>query len=118
MSILLESTLARIKNAKRQGFVIVLAFAVCLLLFFAMFSRKITYARFGLTVYGLIPVPVLDITVNANEVLGFRDKTHMITLDEVKPLLQRGVEIIIIGTGWHDEAKVEQAIRNLTGYEI
>ena len=72
----------------------------------------ITYSRFGLTVYGIIPVPVFDITVNSNGLLWFRDKSHRITLEGVEPLLKSS-EILVIGIGWDDVVKVESTIKDI-----
>jgi hypothetical protein len=79
---------------------------------------RVTYARFGLTVYGLIPVPVLDITVDSHGMLWFRDKTHQITLEEVSPLLDVGTEIVLIGRGWEGAAIVDPAVLAIEGVEI
>ena len=76
---------------------------------------RITYARFGLTVYGLIPVPTLDITVGPRGGLWFRDKSHTISLDEVRSLMSPQVEVLVIGTGWHGAASVDPAVRDLKG---
>lgn len=75
----------------------------------------ITYARFGLTVVGLLPVPALDIRIHADpdRRLGFRNKSHQITLEEVKLLLEEKPEVLIIGTGWHGVAKVDTEVREL-----
>lgn len=73
---------------------------------------RITYSRFGLTVYGVIPVPVLDVTVNQYGILWFRPKTHQITRAELDAIISPSVEIIIVGIGWDsiaqltDEAKL------------
>ena len=82
------------------------------------FFHRITFARFGCTLYGLIPIPTLDITVGPNGGLGFRKKTHLLTMDEVKPVLKPGVELLIIGIGWEEQMKVEPAVRELPGIDI
>jgi hypothetical protein len=74
---------------------------------FSVLIRRVTYARFGLTVYGLLPVPALDITVNQHGILWFREKTHLITRAEIESLLAPGVQVAIIGCGWDQVAKVE-----------
>ncbi|MAG58505.1 MAG: hypothetical protein CMJ83_19630 [Planctomycetes bacterium] len=102
--------LARQKSTRRV--VLILAFAVAALVVPAasMMMQRVTTSSFGFTVYGLIPVPVLDITVDANGVLWFRDKTHLITLQEVTPLIDGSVDVLIVGTGWHEVARVEDAV--------
>ena len=79
---------------------------------------KVTYSRFGLTVYGVIPVPSLDITVSPGGVLWFRDKSHFISVDEVELLLTSDVEVLVIGTGWHGAAKVDPAVQEIEGVEV
>ncbi len=79
---------------------------------------RVTYARFGLTVYGLIPVPMLDITISRHGMLGFRDKSHFIALDEIRPLLTPDVRVLVIGTGWDGMAQVDPAIANSLGIEV
>jgi hypothetical protein len=81
-------------------------------------SGRVTYARFGLTVYGLIPIPMLDITVGAHGGLGFRDKSHFISLGEVRPLLSSKVQVLVIGTGWDGMVQVDPAITNSLGIEV
>ena len=81
-------------------------------------NGRITYSRFGLSVYGLIPVPTLDITIGPRGGLWFRDKSHNISLDEVQSLLALDVEVLVIGTGWHEGASVDPAIEELSGIEV
>jgi hypothetical protein len=79
---------------------------------------RITYSDFGLTVYGIIPVPVLDVTVGAHGGLWFRDKSHFVSLDEVESLLSPEVEVVVIGIGWHSAVQVDPAIQDLGGREV
>lgn len=74
---------------------------------------KITHARFGLTVYGAIPVPSLDIAVRASGVLWFRDKSHHMSVEEVTALLSPDTEVVVIGTGWHGAVQVDPAVQNI-----
>jgi hypothetical protein len=67
---------------------------------------RITYARFGFTVYGATPIPVLDITVNRHGVLWFRPKTHQITRDELDALITPGVDVVVVGIGWDSIARL------------
>ena len=77
--------------------------------------QRITYSRFGFTVYGAMPVPLLDLTINQHGILWFRPKTHQITRDELDAIAVPGVEIVIVGNGWDsiaqltDEAKLLSA---------
>ncbi|MFC1735139.1 MTH938/NDUFAF3 family protein [Candidatus Hydrogenedentota bacterium] len=97
--------------------------AVCLALLLgvpaaSMFAGRITYSQFGFTVYGLIPLPVLDIKVGTSRILGFRNKTHQITLAEIESFLSEDVAILIIGTGWNEVAQVELSLRSLSACRV
>jgi hypothetical protein len=72
--------------------------------------KTVTYSRFGFTVYGIIPVPFLDITVNRNGLLWFRRKTHQITTDEIRKLIDSKTEAIVIADGWDRIANVEESL--------
>lgn len=95
--------------------ILILVLLVLLPVLSMFYSGRVTYARFGLTVYGAIPVPALDITIRPNGVLWFRDKSHFISVNEVRPLCASGVEALIIGTGWEGRARVDPAIYELPG---
>lgn len=64
------------------------------------------YDHLGFTVYGAIPVPVLDITINRHGILWFRQKTHQITREELDALVKPGVEIVVVGIGWDSIAQL------------
>ena len=83
-----------------------------------LYPGKVTYSRFGLTVYGVIPVPSLDITVSPGGFLWFRDKSHFISAEEVEPLLSSDVEVLVIGTGWHGAVSVDPAVQEIDGIEV
>ncbi len=67
---------------------------------------RITYSRFGFTVYGATPVPFLDITINRHGLLWFRPKTHQITREELETLISPDVEIVVMGIGWDSIAQL------------
>ncbi len=73
---------------------------------FSVVAQRITYTRFGFTVYGGIPIPLMDITVDQNGFLWFRSKTHKITREELDALVAPGVEIVIVGIGWDSIAQL------------
>jgi len=100
------------------GITAILAVAVLLPLASAVYPQRVTYSRFGLTVWGAVPLPFVDIRVNRDGLLWFRPKTHMITMDEVKRLLSPDIEIVVIGTGWRENAQVELSVRELTECEV
>lgn len=71
---------------------------------------RVTYSEFGWTVYGIIPVPAFDITVDSHGLLWFRDKTHLITEAEITRLLDDNVEVAVIGTGWNNAARLASGV--------
>jgi hypothetical protein len=79
---------------------------------------RVTYSRFGLTVYGVLPIPILDLQVSPTGVLGFRDKTHLITVEEVNELVMAGADVIILGTGWHEAVAVDDSVFALPNVSI
>lgn len=107
-------------RGKRCSLVIVSLLAVLLLVptLSMLYPGKVTYSRFGLTVYGVIPVPSLDITVSPGGFLWFRDKSHFISAEEVEPLLSSDVEVLVIGTGWHGAVSVAPAVQEIDGIEV
>jgi hypothetical protein len=78
----------------------------------SMAIGRVTHARFGLTIYGLIPVPLLDLRVGPSGFLWFRDKTRFLSLSEVEPYLDSGYDLIL-GIGWEGAVEVDDAIRAL-----
>ena len=107
-------------RGKRCSLVIVSLLAVLLLVptLSMLYPGKVTYSRFGLTVYGVIPVPSLDITISPGGFLWFRDKSHFISAEEVEPLLSSDVEVLVIGTGWHGAVSVDPAVQEIDGIEV
>lgn len=101
--------------------IIIISLLILLLLvpFLSMFyPGKVTYSRFGLTMYGLIPVPLLDITVGRQGFLWFRDKSHYVSIEEVEALLSPGVEVLVIGAGWEGAVKIDPAVQAIEGVEV
>jgi hypothetical protein len=105
---------------RRRALVAVALAALLVLLPLAstVYPGRILYSRFGFTVYGLVPVPTLDITVGPHGGLWFRDKSHWIAYEEVQPLLSPEVEALVIGIGWHSAVQVDPAIQQLEGIEL
>jgi hypothetical protein len=100
--------------------VVILVLAVMLLVptLSMFYPGKVVFSRFGLTVYGVIPVPVFDITVGPRGGLWFRDKSHFLSFEEIDPLLSPGVDVLIVGTGWHGAASVDPAVEEIEGAEV
>lgn len=107
-------------KSRRCSLVVVSLLALLLLVptLSMFYPGKVTYSRFGLTVYGAIPVPSLDIIVRPGGLLWFRDKSHFISIEEVEPLLSPDVEVLVIGTGWHGAARVDPAVQEFEGIEV
>ncbi|MCA9554429.1 MAG: hypothetical protein KC933_30625, partial [Myxococcales bacterium] len=68
---------------------------------------RINHAAFGLTVYGLVPLPLVDLTLGAHGGLHLRPKRHEITAEEVQGLRDDGAELVIIGLGWEERARLD-----------
>ncbi len=106
---------------KLRGTVIALLLLLAVLIVLplsTLWPGGITTSRFGLTVVGVCPIPVFDITISSGGVLWFRDKSHTITVEEVTPLVESGIDQIIIGTGWNGVAKVKPEVLELQGVKI
>ena len=80
---------------------------------FSVFMQRVTYSRFGFTVYGAMPIPMLDITVNQHGFLWFRTKTHRITREEIEAVLAPGVEIVVVGIGWDSIAQLTEDAKKI-----
>jgi hypothetical protein len=104
----------------KSSLLVIVLLAVILLapLVSMAYPGRIIYSRFGLTVYGVIPVPLLDITVGSHRGLWFRDKSHFVSLEEVESLLSPDVEILVIGAGWNSAVKVDSAAKEMQGIEV
>ena len=81
---------------------------------FSVVAQRITYARFGFTVYGAMPIPLLDITVNQHGFLWFRAKTHQITREELDALVAPGVEIVVVGIGWDSIVQLTEDAKKIS----
>lgn len=83
----------------------------------ALWPGGISCARFGLTVIGGCPVPAFDFVIGTDGVPRPRTKSHLITLGEVKPLLDGGPEHLILAIGWDGVVRVEETVKNLGGVQ-
>jgi hypothetical protein len=111
---------SRFCHTRRRALLALALVALLLLVPLAstVYPGRVTYARFGLTVYGLIPVPNFDITVGPRGGLWFRDKSHLVSYDEVQRLVSPGVEALVIGIGWDSAVRVDPAVRAMEGLEV
>ncbi len=62
--------------------------------------QRINHARFGFTLYGAMPVPLLDLSIDADGWLLPRVKSHEIKREELERLAQKNPEVIIVALGW------------------
>ena len=44
--------------------------------------------------------------------------SHLVSFDEIQPLLSPDVEVLVIGIGWHSAVGVDPAIEELEGIEL
>lgn len=102
--------------AKKLSLFVLILFT---LQFVSMFMPgKVSYAKFGFTLYGLIPIPAFDITVKSSGQLGFRIKSHKITRAEIQNILTPDVETVVIAIGWHSIAKVDKDVFDIKDIKI
>jgi len=120
VAILVRGIVCRICISRSATFLVVLLLAVAVIAppVSMLYPGTITHARFGLVVYGIIPVPALDVTIGPRGALWFRDKSHLITREEIDDLISPEVEVVIIGTGWQGRARVEPSVKEIEGPEI
>jgi hypothetical protein len=104
--------LIRPRRFTNSLFVKVLVAAVVVVPLLSIGAGRVTYSSFGVTVYGLIPIPLLDVRVAPSGAIWFRDKTHHISLSEIQPYLDSDADIIL-GIGWDGVVQVDNAILNL-----
>ena len=114
----LHLILVRLGHRTRLILTICLAVLILVPLASMRYPGTITHSRFGLTVYGIVPVPFFDVKIGSHGLLWFRDKTHRVALDEARALLSSDVEVLIIGTGWEEAVKVDRRIATLPGVEV
>lgn len=67
------------------------------------------FSTFGLTTYSGVPIPYFDVKIYGNGLLQLREKSHFISLEEVKPLMKDS-EVLILGIGYDKAVKVDERI--------
>ena len=78
--------------------------------FISASMKQITWSRFGFTVYGVVPIPLLDITVDQEGSLWFRTKKDTITVADVRALVNSETTVIVVAQGWDSVAQVDGSI--------
>lgn len=73
---------------------------------------RVTHASVGFTVYGVVPIPMMDLSIGGDGMVRVRDKSHVVKAQEVETLRQDGADIVVIGTGWEGKVRVEEQLRN------
>lgn len=96
------------------------ALAVCAAVPVSWFvwPARILYAGFGLTVYGVLPVPVFDTVIDHAGLLHLREKSHRISRDEVATWMLPGVTDVVIGAGWDEQVVVDERARGIAGVRV
>ncbi len=91
---------------------LVLAFFVAFLVVWFVWNPpgRFGYHTFGFTVYSSIPIPYFDLKIHADGFPSIREKGHLVTLAEVRDLLEEGAEVLVIGTGYDEMVKVEPRV--------
>ena len=114
VALLIYALLMRFPNQRVLRFSLCAIVALpCLLPVASIAVQRISYARFGFTVYGVTPIPIFDMTVNSAGVLWFRPKTHQITRNELESLITPEVEIVVVGIGWNSVAKLTENAKKI-----
>ena len=113
-SLVLYAAITRLPDSRWLRVTVVSLFALCVSIPLASAAvPRITYSRFGFTIYGAMPIPVLDITVNQHGMLWFRPKTHRITRAELDTLIAPGVDVVVVGIGWNSIAQLTDDAKQL-----
>lgn len=84
----------------------------------AVWFADVTGSSFGVTYVGALPVPALDLTIDQDGHLGFRPKSHRITLPEVLDLIDETTQVVVLGVGWEGGAHVDREVLELPGLEV
>ena len=98
--------------------------AVLLLLLLALpfswlvWPARIVYARFGVTVYGFLPVPAADLVVRADGMPWYREKSHVVTRAEIERWLDPEVTDVVVANGWSGVLRVEPEGRAIPGVSV
>ena len=101
----------RMKSRRAASLLLGSLLAILLLLpASAVWPGGLTHARFGLTVVGLLPVPLFDVTIRSNGRPGLRDKTHRVTLEEARGMVDAETEFLIIANGWDGAVRVDSEV--------
>ncbi len=117
-AVLLARLLLRGASRRLVFLLFALELAVALVAAVSFVSGGVTWSRFGWTVWGAVPIPLADLRVGPSGLPWFRDKTHLVTRDEVESLAAEGARVIVIGTGWDGVLRVEEAARDVPGVTL
>lgn len=77
----------------------------------------ITGSAYGVTVVGICPVPLFDVTFDGRGAMGFRDKTHRVKIEEALPLA-KDADYLIVGIGWDGLVQVDEEVRGIPGVKV
>lgn len=78
---------------------------------------------YGMTVYGGIPYPIVDLTILSDDTLRIRDgKRHWISLEEFEKFIgsdpKHRPEVVVIGDGYSSRVKVDEQVYRYPGIEV
>ncbi|ODS39916.1 MAG: hypothetical protein A7315_10105 [Candidatus Altiarchaeales archaeon WOR_SM1_79] len=74
---------------------------------------------FGFTVYSSMPFPYFDLKIHDDGSFSIREKSHFVSLDEVKELADEKPDVLIIGIGYDEMVRVDERILNsFAGVEV
>lgn len=117
-SVLLAAALLRAESRIPIFAAATISVGLCLAVAYSFTAGTVRGERFGWTVVGVVPVPVLDITIDAEGRLGFRSKTHEISASEIRRLAGTGARTVVVGVGWDEVARVTAEATEIEGVEI
>jgi hypothetical protein len=120
LAVLAFLLLRRRPRAARFFAIVALLALVAVPFSWLVWPARIVHARFGLTVYGVLPIPLLDPVIGEDGLLRFRDKTHRIDRAEVERIVGEGARDVdvVIGCGWDRQVRVDPDVRSIPGIRV
>lgn len=84
-----------------------------------VWPARIVYARFGVTVYGFLPVPAADLVIRADGLPWVRAKSHRVTREEIRRWTEGAdVSDVIVASGWSGMVRVDPEARAIPGLNV
>lgn len=76
------------------------------------------FCMFGCLTYSSVPRPLSDLQVRSDGKTRSVSKTHSLTLDQVRWLLEPRPKILIIGTGWDGVVEPSKELQTLPECDV